>query len=253
MILGGQGGDVLVTRWLASAELINDVDRVAEEVHRGVLRGWLSPGSELRVRTVCERFAISAEVVDAALSRLVYEGALLRHGNSVLVPGLDRGELHRVHQLRRALEPELGAQALHGMSRSEAMTMQRLAASLTGPQNVEQRMRTVTRWRLAVVAPAATQYELGALRAAWQPLERCSHLAERHPHYVRYQQEMQQTSATQIEAYQRGSPHSLGRTLHDMIDLSEALTELALQHDFQPPPQEATATAQIIELRARQR
>jgi DNA-binding GntR family transcriptional regulator len=84
-----------------------DLPSIPEVVHealrRGIGRGIYPPGP-IRVRTLAERFGVSATPVREALRRLEAEGLVTVRNRQILVNALSVEEMHEIYRIRVVLE-----------------------------------------------------------------------------------------------------------------------------------------------------
>ena len=161
------------TRWLASVDSIQAVDRVATHVARAVQAGDLAPGTQLSVRELAERFETSTDMVHTALAALVADGSLVRHGNSILARPVERAELHRVYELRRALEPQLAAESVRSQSAAYFTKLWSVAEARDDPTApMDARREASIRLRQMSTSAPQLACERRIMMMAWQQIDR---------------------------------------------------------------------------------
>ena len=150
------------------------VEQVMTELRRSILSGALAPGRELSLRELAEMLGVSIIPVREALRSLESEGLVLtRPGRSARVAPLDLEELQSIYRLRRRLEPEIAQRSCRLLTVAE---LDRLEEQAIG---FGQRDRTMNEiydghhaFHLALLAPAATAWDIRILSTLWRASER---------------------------------------------------------------------------------
>lgn len=102
-------------------------DRAYDELRLALMRGHLSPGDQLPVRPLSERFGISATPMREALARLVVERALtLDARGTVTVPHLTLDQLLEIRAIRHDLEGRCAARAAEHADEAQVDALQQL-------------------------------------------------------------------------------------------------------------------------------
>ena len=87
-------------------------DNAYQRLKRALMRGHISPGAVLTIRTLARQFGVSAVPVREALIRLQAQGALeLSNKGSVQAPMQSIEEFREITLLRKTLEGQAGAEA----------------------------------------------------------------------------------------------------------------------------------------------
>jgi DNA-binding GntR family transcriptional regulator len=155
-------------------------DRVTAELRRSIVSGALRPGREFSLRQIAAQLGVSFIPVREALRNLEAEGLVVtRHGRSAMVSPLDRAELHAIYRLRRQIEPELAAESSASL---RAGDLDVLAEILTGrpsdeldhldERELDQLHEDHMAFHLALLRPAATDWDLRVLQMLWRAAER---------------------------------------------------------------------------------
>jgi DNA-binding GntR family transcriptional regulator len=144
------------------------------ELRRSILAGALAPGRELSLRELAEMLGVSIIPVREALRSLESEGLVLtRPGRSARVAPLDLAELQSLYRLRRRLEPEIAQRSCRLLSVAE---LDRLEAQATGFGEADRTMNDIYdghhAFHLALLAPAATSWDIRILSTLWRASER---------------------------------------------------------------------------------
>jgi hypothetical protein len=216
------------TRWLASVNSIQVVDRVAEHVTSAVDAGDLVPGTELSRRELAATFETSTDMVDTALARLTANGSLVHHGNSVVVRPLDPAELRRAYELRTVLEPQLNAESArtwtadhfallsHGVETRDDPT-----ASLAARRAANLRMRELT------TAVPQLRWQGRVLDMAWLQIDRFIPLVAR-TQLARGDNPWPDLGTDFLDTYERRSPKAIFAWWREYLDRSWVLAEKTL-------------------------
>jgi DNA-binding GntR family transcriptional regulator len=150
------------------------VEQVMTELRRSILSGALAPGRELSLRELAEMLGVSIIPVREALRSLESEGLVLtRPGRSARVAPLDLEELQSIYRLRRRLEPEIAQRSCRLLTVAELDWLEEQAIGFG------QRDRTMNEiydghhaFHLALLAPAATAWDIRILSTLWRASER---------------------------------------------------------------------------------
>jgi DNA-binding GntR family transcriptional regulator len=149
-------------------------DQVMLELRRSILCGSLEPGRELSLRELAEMLQVSIIPVREALRSLESQGLVqMRPGRSAAVAPLDLGELQSIYRLRRRLEPEIGRRSCGLISAAELDRLDRQAAGFGAEQlTMNEIYEGHHDFHLALLAPAATGWDLRILSTLWRASER---------------------------------------------------------------------------------
>ena len=149
-------------------------DQVMTELRRSILSGALEPGREFSLRELAEMLQVSIIPVREALRSLESQGLVQMHpGRSAVVAPLDLDELQSIYRLRRRLEPEIAQRSCRLLSEAE---LDRLEAEAVDFGDVHRTMNEIYdahhTFHLALLAPAATSWDLRILTTLWRASER---------------------------------------------------------------------------------
>jgi DNA-binding GntR family transcriptional regulator len=150
------------------------VEQVMTELRRSILSGALAPGRELSLRELAEMLQVSIIPVREALRGLESEGLVVtRPGRSARVAPLDLDELQAIYRLRRRLEPEIAQRSCRLLSGAE---LDRLDAQAVQFGAESRTMNDIYdshhAFHLALLAPAATSWDIRILGTLWRASER---------------------------------------------------------------------------------
>ena len=149
-------------------------DQVMLELRRSILSGGLAPGREFSLRELAEMLQVSIIPVREALRSLENQGLVqMRPGRSAAVAPLDLGELQSIYRLRRRLEPELGQRSCLFISDDELGQLDKQASGFgAGQLTMNDIYDAHHEFHLALLAPAATGWDLRILSTLWRASER---------------------------------------------------------------------------------
>ncbi|MFG3133278.1 GntR family transcriptional regulator [Streptomyces tendae] len=150
------------------------VEQATEELRRAILAGDLAPGAEYSLRELAGMLDISFIPIREALRSLESEGlVIMRPGRSAVITPLDLDDLHGIYRLRRALEPEIARRSC-GLLTDEKLDLLESLAIDFGAR--EHGMADIYddhhAFHLALLAPAATAWDIRVLTTLWRAGER---------------------------------------------------------------------------------
>ncbi|HEY0812232.1 MAG TPA: GntR family transcriptional regulator [Pseudonocardia sp.] len=160
-------------------ETLSAADRVAVDLRRSIVSGALAPGQTFSLRKVAAQLGVSFIPVREALRNLESEGLVVSHpGRSTRVAPLDLDELRAVYRLRRTLEPDIAERACLLLAEAELDRLTRLAVDFG---DEERGMDAIYvdhhAFHMALLAPAASAWDLRILTTLWQASERYVRIA----------------------------------------------------------------------------
>ncbi|MEV4906446.1 GntR family transcriptional regulator [Streptomyces albidoflavus] len=140
------------------------VEQATQVLRRAILTGALAPGAEYSLRELAGMLDISFIPIREALRTLEGEGlVVMRPGRSAVVAPLGLDDLRGIYRLRRALEPEIATRSCLLLSEAE---LDRLAERAAGTDDDPHA------FHLALLAPAATTWDIRVLTPLWRAGER---------------------------------------------------------------------------------
>ncbi|RZE89655.1 GntR family transcriptional regulator [Streptomyces albidoflavus] len=146
------------------------VEQATQVLRRAILTGALAPGAEYSLRELAGMLDISFIPIREALRTLEGEGlVVMRPGRSAVVAPLGLDDLRGIYRLRRALEPEIAARSCLLLSEAE---LDRLAERAAGSGAVAGTDDDPHVFHLALLAPAATTWDIRVLTPLWRAGER---------------------------------------------------------------------------------
>ncbi|MDL4813287.1 GntR family transcriptional regulator [Actinomadura opuntiae] len=150
------------------------VDQATDELRRAILAGTLAPGEEYSLRELAGMLNISFIPIREALRILESEGLVIsRPGRSTVIAPLDLDDLHGIYRLRRTLEPEIARRSCVLLTDEE---LDALHAQAAGFGIREHGMADIYEghhaFHLALLAPAATTWDIRTLTTLWRAGER---------------------------------------------------------------------------------
>ncbi|MGW7069426.1 GntR family transcriptional regulator [Streptomyces sp. NPDC054855] len=150
------------------------VEQATEELRRAILAGHLAPGTEYSLRELAGMLNISFIPIREALRSLESEGlVVMRPGRSAVIAPLDLDDLRGIYRLRRALEPEIARRSCGLLTDND---LDRLEAHAADFGAREHGMADIYddhhAFHLALLAPAATAWDIRILTSLWRAAER---------------------------------------------------------------------------------
>jgi DNA-binding GntR family transcriptional regulator len=207
------------------------VEQVMTELRRSILSGALAPGRELSLRELAEMLQVSIIPVREALRSLESEGLVLtRPGRSARVAPLDLDELRGLYRLRRRLEPEIAQRSCRLLSGAE---LDRLEQQAVGFGAEDRTMNDIYDahhdFHLALLAPAATSWDIRILSTLWRASERYIRIGwgrldpdpQEHPRREQYHLEL-------VAAFRQRDPEVAAGAVLQHLSRNEQTALLAL-------------------------
>ncbi|MFI5860105.1 GntR family transcriptional regulator [Streptomyces sp. NPDC051546] len=150
------------------------VEQATDELRRAILAGTLAPGAEYSLREMAGMLGISFIPIREALRSLESEGLVtLRPGRSAVVAPLDLDDLHGIYRLRRTLEPEIARRSCVLLTDKELDRLEALAVDFGGRDHgISDIYDGHHAFHLALLAPAATSWDIRLLTTLWRAAER---------------------------------------------------------------------------------
>ncbi|MEU9636340.1 GntR family transcriptional regulator [Streptomyces tendae] len=150
------------------------VEQATDELRRAILAGDLAPGSEYSLRELAGMLDISFIPIREALRSLESEGlVLMRPGRSAVITPLDLDDLHGIYRLRRALEPEIARRSCALLTDEELDLLESRAIDFGAREHgMADIYDDHHAFHLALLAPAATAWDIRVLTTLWRAGER---------------------------------------------------------------------------------
>lgn len=150
------------------------VEQVASELRRSILSGALAPGQEFSLREIAGLLNVSFIPVREALRSLEAEGLVVtRPGRSAVVTPLDLDDLHAIYRLRHELEPSIAARACLLLSDEDLDRLDARASEFGDlDRGIDEIYDAHHAFHMALLAPAATGWDLRILGTLWRAAER---------------------------------------------------------------------------------
>ena len=212
------------------------VDQVITELRRSILSGDLAPGREFSLRELAEMLNVSIIPVREALRSLESQGLVhMRPGRSAIVAPLDLGELHSIYRLRRRLEPEIAQRSCLLLQDEELDRLEQEAAAFGELRTMNDIYEAHHTWHLALLAPAATAWDIRVLMTLWRAGER----------YIRIgfgrldpdpgeHDRRERAHVDLVAAFRQHDPEIGASAIHQHLAQNEQTAMLALQGDGDP-------------------
>jgi DNA-binding GntR family transcriptional regulator len=150
------------------------VDRVTADVRRAVLSGALPPGQTFSTAELSAQLGVSHIPVREALRRLDAQGlVVLRPGRKAMISPLNRDELRAIFRLRQLIEPDLAARSVSLLRPDDlAQANDLLNDYIHGSQDIDELWESHHQLHLALLQPAASEWDLRILSQLWHASDR---------------------------------------------------------------------------------
>lgn len=207
-------------------------EQVTDELRRSILSGSLEPGREFSLREIATMLEVSFIPVRDALRTLETEGLIVtRPGRSAAVTPLNLEDLQAIYRLRRSLEPEIAGRSCLLLSAGELDRLEAQAADFGDErQGIHEIYEAHHAFHLALLAPAATAWDVRILSTLWNAAERYIRIGfglldpDPHEHWRR-----EQAHEDLISAFRTGEPDTAARAIHDHLAHNEQMALKALE------------------------
>jgi DNA-binding GntR family transcriptional regulator len=150
------------------------VEQVTAEIRRAIISGTLEPGQEFSLREIAGHLGVSFIPVREALRSLENEGLVLtRPGRSAVVAPVHLDDLHGIYRLRHRLEPEIASRSCLVLTPDVLDDLEQEAASFGREDlGIDEVYEGHQAFHLALLAPAATEWDIRTLTTLWRAAER---------------------------------------------------------------------------------
>lgn len=206
-------------------------EQVTTELRRLILSGALAPGEYLSLRKVADLLNVSFIPVRDALNVLESEGLVVNPpGKGATVAPLDIDEFHAIYRVSRMLESELARRSCALLTDEKLDELYQAAAEFGGhDRSTEEIWGDHRAFHTALLAPAASPWELRVLRMHWRASERYARigfgLLDPHPEEHDRRRDAHQFL---IDAFRKRDPAFAARALDAHLAESERLASAAL-------------------------
>jgi DNA-binding GntR family transcriptional regulator len=213
-------------------------EQVMAELRRSILAGDLAPGREFSLREVAEMLQVSIIPVREALRSLESQGLVhMRPGRSAVVAPLDLEELQGIYRLRRRLEPEIAQRSCRLLAPEELDRLEKDALGF-GADNrtIHEIYEAHHAFHLALLAPAATGWDLRILTTLWRAAERYIRIGfgrldpDPHEH-----QRREHAHVELLDAFRQRDPEVVSAAVHQHLARNEQTALLALRAPVAEP------------------
>jgi|SRR5581483_3981951 DNA-binding GntR family transcriptional regulator len=221
------------------------VEQAAHEIRRSIISGSLAPGQEFALREIAGHLGVSFIPVREALRTLEYEGLVtMRPGRSAVVSPVNREDLRAIYQLRRNLEPEIASRSCLLLNPAVLDDLERRASRFGGPDaGVDEIYDDHQSLHLALLAPAASHWDVRILTILWRAAERYIRLGfgrldpQPHEHHRRVDAHLDV-----LEAFRGRDPEVVRAAVMEHLRTNEALALRSLEEMEAGAPPAASST-----------
>ena len=190
-----------------------------------MLTGVLPPGRTFSTAELSAQLGVSHIPVREALRRLDAQGlVVLRPGRKAMVSPLDREELRSIFRLRRLIEPDLAARSVSMLREPDLQhAADLLDAYIHGSDDIDRTWQSHHDLHLALVRPAASDWDLRILAQLWHASDRYTRVVF-DPYAVSPEQSTSREAAHRalFAAARSGSPAEIRRALTEHLSDNEA-------------------------------
>lgn len=213
-------------------DAVSVVDQVTVEIRRSIMSGGLEPGQEFSLRGLAEQLGVSLIPVRESLRRLETEGLVItRRARSAIVAPLDLKELHDIYRLRRQIEPEIAARSCLLISASALDNLQAMQREHAEAADREARHEAHYAMHLAMLAPAATAWDMRVIEMLWNSSERYVRFAFRTSEKSPAEPKRRDRAhADLVSAFRKRDPDIAAAALLDHLDSTEKFAQTAIGH-----------------------
>jgi DNA-binding GntR family transcriptional regulator len=169
--------------------------------------------------------------VREALRSLEAEGLVVtRPGRSAVVAPLDLDDLHAIYRLRHQVEPEIAARACRLLPEAEYDRLERQASEFGDlHRGIDEIYEAHHAFHLALLAPAATTWDVRVLTTLWRAAERYIRIGfgrlDPNPNEHGRRQHAHQDL---LSAFRTRDAGEAARAVHEHLDQNEAIALRAL-------------------------
>jgi DNA-binding GntR family transcriptional regulator len=206
-------------------------DQVMTELRRSILSGALAPGREFSLRELAEMLQVSIIPVREALRSLESQGLVrMRPGRSAIVAPLDLEELQSIYRLRRRLEPEIAQRSCRLLSDAELDLLEEQAVRFGDEKlTMNEIYDSHHEFHLALLAPAATNWDLRILSTLWRASERYIRIGwgRLDPEPAEHQRR-EQHHVELVQAFRQHDPEIAASAVHQHLSRNEETALRAL-------------------------
>jgi DNA-binding GntR family transcriptional regulator len=211
------------------------VDQVTTELRRAIISGSMEPGQEFSLREAAGHLGVSFIPVREALRSLQNEGLIVtRPGKSAVVAPVHLEDLHGIYRLRHNLEPEIGARSCT-MLAPEVLDRLEEDVVAFGREDlgIDEVYEAHQAFHLALLAPAATEWDLRILTTLWRAAERYIRIGFRRLDPQPQEHHRREHAHDELLTAFRGrQPATVERAVRDHLERNEQIARAALA-DFE--------------------
>jgi DNA-binding GntR family transcriptional regulator len=216
---------------LRRVEARSVVEQVTAEIRRAIISGSLEPGQEFSLRELAGQLGVSFIPVREALRSLENEGLVqTRPGRSAVVAPVHLDDLHGIYRLRHRLEPEIASRSCRILTSDLLDALEEEAASFGRPDmGIDEVYEGHQAFHLALLAPAATDWDVRTLTTLWRAAERYIRIGFRtlDPEPQEHQRR-EHAHEDLITAFRSRDPRAVEEAVDQHLERNEQLARSAL-------------------------
>lgn len=209
-------------------------EQVTTELRRSILSGALAPSQTFSLREIADMLEVSFIPVRDALRNLESEGLIItRPGRSAMVAPLDLDDLQAIYRLRRTLEPEIASRSCTLLADNELDRLDRHAAEFGDHgRGMDDIYDAHHEFHLALLAPAATSWDIHVLTTLWRAAERYIRIGFGRLDPDPYEHDRrEQTHEDLIAAFRTREPRTAANAIYEHLRRNEHIALQALESD----------------------
>jgi DNA-binding GntR family transcriptional regulator len=234
---------------LRRVEARSVVEQVTAEIRRAIISGRLEPGQEFSLRELAGQLGVSFIPVREALRSLENEGLVqTRPGRSAVVAPVHLDDLHGIYRLRHRLEPEIARRSCLLLTSDVLDNLEKEAASFGRLDlGIDEVYEAHQAFHLALLAPAATDWDVRTLTTLWRAAERYIRIGFRtlDPEPQEHQRR-EHAHEDLITVFRSQDPLAVEQAVDEHLERNEQLARSALaryENDGSGGPEESARTA----------
>jgi DNA-binding GntR family transcriptional regulator len=211
------------------------VDQVTTELRRAIISGSMEPGQEFSLREAAGHLGVSFIPVREALRSLENEGLILtRPGRSAIVAPVHLDDLHGIYRLRHNLEPEIAARSCSLISPQVLDRLEQDAVAFGREDlGIDEVYEAHQAFHMALLAPAATAWDLRILTTLWRAAERYIRIGFRRLDPQPQEHHRREHAHEELLTAFRGrDPRTVERAVREHLERNEQIARGALA-DFE--------------------
>ena len=204
---------------------MNKQERTYTVLRDRIHSGAFAPRARLNIDGLARELGVSAIPVREALRRLDAQGlVVLRPGRKAMISPLNRDELRAIFRLRQLIEPDLAARSVSMLRAGDLAHAESLLNDyIHGSQDIDELWESHHELHLALLRPAASEWDLRILSQLWHASDRYTRVVF-DPYAVSAPDRTARENAHRalLAAARSGSPAEIRRAVTEHLSDNEA-------------------------------